>query len=120
IHPSDTSLLTSMLPLLVGGLKVLAHERRGRYVDNATRTWMEDALDMNEEEMGVRMFEDMACKDATSRHVSVRGAALRRLKLWFLEKDPTESFAGLERVLVGDGQVRWTSHVNAQRIQRHE
>ncbi|RHZ26625.1 hypothetical protein DYB31_009715 [Aphanomyces astaci] len=46
IHPSDTSLLTSMLPLLVGGLKVLAHERRGRYVDNATRTWMEDALDM--------------------------------------------------------------------------
>ncbi|RHY05917.1 hypothetical protein DYB36_013432 [Aphanomyces astaci] len=118
IHPSDTSLLTSMLPLLVGGLKLLAHERRGRYVDNATRTWMEDALDMNEEEMGVRMFEDMACKDAT--HESVRGAALRRLKLWFLEKDPTESFAGLERVLVGDGQVRWTSHVNAQRIRRHE
>ncbi|RHY75416.1 hypothetical protein DYB30_012743, partial [Aphanomyces astaci] len=119
IHPSDTSLLTSMLPLLVGGLKLLAHERRGRYVDNATRTWMEDALDMdNEAEMGVRMFEDMACKDAT--HESVRGEALRRLKLWFLEKDPTESFAGLERVLVGDGQVRWTSHVNAQRIRRHE
>ncbi|RQM24057.1 hypothetical protein B5M09_007610 [Aphanomyces astaci] len=118
IHPSDTSLLTSMLPLLVGGLKVLAHERRGRYVDNATRTWMEDALDMNDEEMGVRMFEDMACKDAT--HESVRGAALRRLKLWFLEKDPTESFAGLERVLVGDGQVRWTSHVNAQRIRRRQ
>ncbi|KAF0703448.1 hypothetical protein AaE_015369 [Aphanomyces astaci] len=72
IHPSDTSLLTSMLPLLVGGLKVLAHERRGRYVDNATRTWMEDALDMNEEEMGVRMFEDMACKDATHTRVSSR------------------------------------------------
>ncbi|KAF0700907.1 Aste57867_8593 [Aphanomyces stellatus] len=39
----------------------------------------------------------------------VRGAALRELKQWFDKHDPSQSFAGLKRVISQQGHVVWTS-----------
>ncbi|ETV96421.1 serine/threonine protein kinase, variant [Aphanomyces invadans] len=108
IHPQDTSFLAAVVPLLLDGLQAVARAQRATGQSNAA--WFDAYDDID----ALGQIDDMMA--TLWQGLCLRGAALRRLKLWLFEKDPTASFAGLERVLVADGLVRWTSHAQAQQL----
>ncbi|KAF0715667.1 Aste57867_3258 [Aphanomyces stellatus] len=88
------------------------------------------------EDDGMDILEGMASANATSVALfnvlqssveagderspveQVRGVALRELEQFFKSKDPKQTFAGLERVHLNDGQALWTSSKWAAQLEK--
>ncbi|KAH9137615.1 hypothetical protein LEN26_005657 [Aphanomyces euteiches] len=113
IPPNQHLLLSSMLPFVQRGLKLVLHEHSNQ----------SDALSAIQE--AHRLVEsvppltfDLLASLTTNPVHDVQQLALDMLEQFYCERDPEDSFAGLERVMTSERTLAWTSKSHAHAIRR--
>jgi hypothetical protein len=125
-QPSENAV--KLLPLMRGGLKVMSVVNGAAFVGHmfgvplpsVPKAWQEkanSAVGSLDQKSSVAEFDvlqgtlDSDCQpNAEGKDKqAVRGAALREFERFLVEKDPDNTFCGLNRVVTADGKVCWTS-----------
>jgi hypothetical protein len=130
-QPSQNAV--KLLPLMRGGLKVMSIVNGAAFVGHmfgvpipsVPKAWQEkanNAVGSLDQKSSVAEFDvlqetiDSAneTKAEGKDKQAVRGAALREFKRFLAEKDPENTFCGLNRVVADDGKACWTSFGQAE------
>jgi hypothetical protein len=125
-QPSQNAV--KLLPLMRGGLKVMSIVNGAAFVGHmfgvpipsVPKSWQEkanSAVGSLNQKSSVAEFdvlqETLDSENETKAEgkdkQAVRGAALREFKRFLAEKDPENTFCGLNRVVADDGKACWTS-----------
>jgi hypothetical protein len=125
-QPSQNAV--KLLPLMRGGLKVMSIVNGAAFVGHmfgvpipsVPKAWQEkanNAVGSLDQKSSVAEFdvlqETLDSENETKAEgkdkQAVRGAALREFKQFLAEKDPGNTFCGLNRVVTDDGKACWTS-----------
>jgi hypothetical protein len=125
-QPSQNAV--KLLPLMRGGLKVMSIVNGAAFIGHmfgvpipsVPKAWQEkvnNAVGSLDQKSSVAEFDVLqATLDSESEtkaegkdKQAIRGAALREFKRFLAEKDPENTFCGLNRVVTDDGKACWTS-----------
>jgi hypothetical protein len=125
-QPSENAV--KLLPLMRGGLKVMSIVNGAAFVGHmfgvpipsVPKAWQEkakNAVGSLDQKSSVAEFDvlqgtlnsENETKAEGKDKQAVRGAALREFKRFLAEKDPKNTFCGLNRVVTDDGKACWTS-----------